>query len=126
MKVFSVKHNFTIQVDQLHVSVTVSSHHQADPNINRVNCTSNVTVRRVHEIIVPVEKQYYIFLCARVLPHLSSMQLACPILLYVASLAPPYFSTLTHKGYDFRGKKWQNIKCVFSFSLKFYLKHFPL
>jgi hypothetical protein len=35
------------------------------------------------------------------------------ILPSVACLAVPYFSTLSHKRHDFRGKKLLNIKCVF-------------
>jgi hypothetical protein len=43
----------------------------------------------------------------------------CRIILSpVACLALPYFSTLSHKSYDFRGKKSVNIKCVFWFSLQ--------
>jgi hypothetical protein len=41
------------------------------------------------------------------------------ILSYVASLAPPHFSTLSHIRHDFRGKKLLNIKRVVSFSLQF-------
>ena len=36
---------------------------------------------------------------------------------YVAPLAPPSFSTLSHKRHDFR-KKLLYIKCVFLFSLQ--------
>jgi len=44
------------------------------------------------------------------------MQCACVILLYLAYLVLPYFSTLSHKRHDFR-KKLFSIKCVFWFSL---------
>ena len=40
------------------------------------------------------------------------------ILLSVASLAVPYFSTLSGKRHDFWGKKLLIIKCVFGFPLK--------
>ena len=40
---------------------------------------------------------------ARVWPYLPSMQRAC-IMSCAASLAPPYFSTLSHKQHDFRKK----------------------
>jgi len=48
------------------------------------------------------------------------MQSACVIVSSVAYLALQYFSTLSHKRYDFRRKKnLLNIKCVFWFSLQF-------
>jgi hypothetical protein len=40
------------------------------------------------------------------------------ILSPVACLALPYFSTLSHRGHDFRKKNSLNIKCVFCFSLQ--------
>jgi hypothetical protein len=47
------------------------------------------------------------------LAYLSSMPCACTIL-SPSSLAPPHFSTLSHKRHDFRGKKKSlNVKCVF-------------
>ena len=45
------------------------------------------------------------------------MQCACVILSSVACLDVRYFSTLSHKRYDFRIKKL-NMKCVFLFSSK--------
>jgi hypothetical protein len=42
----------------------------------------------------------------------------------VASLAAPYFFTLSHKRYDFRKKKLLNIKCDFDSLYKFCPKHF--
>jgi hypothetical protein len=45
------------------------------------------------------------------------MQCASAILLSVTCLAVTYFSTLSHKRHDFRGKKLLNTKCVFWFSL---------
>jgi len=45
------------------------------------------------------------------------------ILSFVACLALPCFSTLSHKRHDFL-QKWLNIKCVFWFSIQFCLKHF--
>ena len=41
----------------------------------------------------------------------------------VAPLAPPYFSTLSHKRYDFRKKLIEYKMCVLFFSTTFYLKH---
>jgi hypothetical protein len=48
----------------------------------------------------------------------------CTILLYVASLAPPHFSTLSDEWYDFQKKNLMNIKCVFGFSLQHLSKTF--
>jgi len=47
------------------------------------------------------------------------MQCAFAILSSVVCLAVRYFSTLPHKRYDFRIKKF-DIKCVFLFSSKFF------
>ena len=43
----------------------------------------------------------------------------------VASVALPYFPTLSHKRHDF-WKKLLKIKCLFRFSLQVCLKHFSL
>jgi hypothetical protein len=56
---------------------------------------------------------------ARVLPYVFSMQNAWTLLPFTVSLAPSYFSTLTHKRHDFRKKKLLNIKCVLIFSTAF-------
>jgi hypothetical protein len=61
------------------------------------------------------------------LSSLSGMQIAsslrCIILLSLVYLAIRYFSTLSHKGHDFR-KKLLNIKLCFDFLYNFCLKHF--
>ena len=61
----------------------------------------------------------------RVLGHLSSTQLVCAILWqHLWPLAPPYFSTLSHKRRDFRNKKkLQNIKWNLNF-LNWFSKKF--
>ena len=57
--------------------------------------------------------------CGRVallIQHAEGMQrvIASP----VTSLAPPCFSTFSHKRHDFRKKELQKIKCVFRFSVQ--------
>ena len=50
----------------------------------------------------------------------------CIILSSVASLALPYFSTLSHKRHDLRRKEILNIKCVLRFSLQLLPEIFPI
>ena len=61
----------------------------------------NVTLRRVHGIPVCVCVRACVWVHVRV--YVFSMELACAIL-SAASLAPPYFSTLSHKRLDFSRK----------------------
>ena len=49
--------------------------------------------------------------CARVALLINHKEAA--VFLSASSLALPYFSTLSHKRYNFRKKKFWNKKCVF-------------
>jgi hypothetical protein len=101
--------------------------------------TYNVTLRRVRESLLPWKSnQYYIFVC--VCPGVWAYACAYVALLiqhatrirhivtsFVAPLAPPYFSTLSHLTARFSGKKVTEHKmCVFIFSTAFFLKHLIL
>ena len=66
--------------------------------------------------------------CARACAHVALLIQAanrmCRIVTsFVASLATPHFSTLSHKRHDFR-KKFLSIKCVFWVSLQTLFKTF--
>ena len=41
------------------------------------------------------------------------------VMSFVASRAPPHFSTLSHKRHDFRGKGTEHKMCVLIFSTNF-------
>jgi hypothetical protein len=72
----------------------------------------NVTLNRVRETAVAVEKQYYE--CVYV--ALSIQQVRCMrtfVLSYVVCLALPFVPTLSRKRHDFRKKKILIIKRVF-------------
>jgi len=74
-----------------------------------------------HEMCIKVSWLCFCVL-ALVMRHAKPMHnnilssVACPDL--------PYFSTLSHKRHDFRKKVLLTLKCVFWFSLNFYVKNF--
>ena len=112
-------------------------------------CTYNVTLKRVYETIVAVEKQQVLHIslcvhacaCVRARGYSGAWVSACAyvhiallfqhatrmrhvVTSFVARLSPIYFSTLAHKRYDSRKKKLLNVKCVFSFSIQLLSKTF--
>jgi hypothetical protein len=88
-------------------------------------CTYKVTLRRVYESIVAVGKRHTLHISACVSARAQArgfvrerecafaallmkyaMRMLLVIFLSVASLAPPYFLTLSEKGHDFRKKNY--------------------
>ena len=90
----------------------------------------NATFRRVRELLLLWKSnQHYIFVCVCVrVPRRVGVRMrvcACshayPARNTYAPMAPPYFSTLSHKRHDFRKKKVIEHKmCVLIFSTSFF------
>ena len=93
--------------------------------LTRRKFTFNVKLRHFRQTIVAVGKKYTIYsecvLIALVTQHTKHMRSI--ILSFVACLALPYFSTLSHKRYDFRDKEIIEHKMCFDFMYKFCLTH---
>jgi hypothetical protein len=91
--------------------------------------TYNVTVRLIRDIIIVVTKiiTYSECVCVCVCVDLGikhAMRMRHIILSSVACPAVQYFSSLSHKMHDFRGKKLLHIKSVFRFSLQLLFETF--
>ena len=77
-------------------------------------CTYNVILRRVRKsLVLWKNNQYYIFVCvceracvhvALLIQHATRMRHI--VISFVAPVASPIFSTLSHKRHDFRKKSY--------------------
>ena len=71
-------------------------------------CAYYVTLRRVHETTIVVEKQYVLYICLVVCVRahvLIALHIQCVrhiVSSFMASLAPSHFWTLSLKRHDFR------------------------
>ena len=111
------------------------------PKLTRSKCTYNVTLKRVRESFLPWKSdKYCVFVCVCVRARLCvcpgrwACACACvhaALLIqhatrmrhimksFVASLAPPYFWTLSHKRHDFRKNVIEHKMCVLVSSTTF-------
>jgi hypothetical protein len=96
-------------------------------------CTYNITLRRIREILLPWESNKY-YICVQGGARACVCRSAClqvALLIQhgtrmrhivtssVTCLAPPYFSTFSHIRHDFRKKVTEHKMCVLIFSTTF-------
>ena len=87
----------------------------------------NTEVRSFHQFCCGQAtsiKIFLVFLCILALVMWHAKRMRHIILISGVCPALPYFSTLSHKRHDFREKKILNLKCVFWYSLNFFVKNF--
>ena len=122
-----ISYKYTRKLDKLQTATMVQIICNIIPN--KTSNTYNVTLKRVNETTVVGERNmYYICVsacacvcvgarartCASARVVLLSIMSSAGAVLPASSLAPPYFSTLSHKRHDFRKKKKSlNVKSVF-------------
>ena len=134
--------HFTVKVEQRCLETLQNSLKWEKQDMQ---CTYYITLRRVCGTTGAVEiNKYCIFLCVYARARTYLCVGGCPVawacacaclrvalliqhsthmrhnvLPFVASLAPPRFSTLSHKRYDFRKKVIEDKMCVLIFSTTF-------
>ena len=85
-------------------------------------CKCNVKLGRVRVTVVAAEKQYALYIlifCSISWVIRPAKRMRHIILPYMACLAAPYFSTLSHKRNDFRRKVFERKMFVVTFSANF-------
>ena len=97
----------------------------------RVQNTANTDMRRKQPHLRNVVQKFLYFISVTMWIHVECLPPDIQNVLYYIvtcglSGSTIFFSTLSHKGHDFRGKKLLNIKRVFWFTLQLLLETFPI